>query len=363
MTHMVYAALAAACLISVSAAAEEPRRLALDARQIQALGIATEALAPAGGAATRTLPGRVVIPPSQMRVVAAPVAGLVERLEVAAQETVRPGQVLAVLASPMLLEAQRDYLQAATQARLAESVLRRDEQLFREGIIAEGRLQAAEAAHLQAQAALNERRQVLRLYGMDAAAIDRLARGLSGTLTLTAPFGGTVLELMATAGQRVEAATPLYRIARLSPLWLEMDASPAAAEGIVPGAEVRAGLARGRVLSVGRALHSGSQTVPVRAELSQGTEALRAGQFLEAQVAVAGGPREWRVPAGAVARQQGQAYLFVQEPKGFAMTPVRVVRESANQAIVTGALTGGERVAVKGVAALKAIATGAAEGE
>ncbi len=254
MKSVLRAALAAVCLSSLVAGAEPgPRILDLDARQARALGIVTEPLGAGAEGTALVLPARVVIPPAQTRVVAAPVAGLVERVEVAAQETVRQGQALLTLASPMLLEAQRDYLQAASQARLAEAARQRDQQLFQEGLIAESRRQASEAAHVQAAAQVAERRQLLRIYGMSEAAIAALAagRGLSPTLTLVAPIGGTVLEQMVTPGQRVEAATPLYRIARLAPLWLEMDATAADAGQIRPGAAVEAGGARGRVVSVG----------------------------------------------------------------------------------------------------------------
>jgi cobalt-zinc-cadmium efflux system membrane fusion protein len=45
------------------------------------------------------------------------------------------------LASPQALELQRDALQSGSQASLLQQNLKRDEQLFAEGLIAESRLQ------------------------------------------------------------------------------------------------------------------------------------------------------------------------------------------------------------------------------
>ena len=48
------------------------------------------------------------------------------------------------------------------------------------------------------------------------------SRKLDSALVVSAPFNGVVLEQMATAGNRVVAADPLYSIASLKPLWLEI---------------------------------------------------------------------------------------------------------------------------------------------
>jgi RND family efflux transporter MFP subunit len=375
MNVLAHAALAAAVwnIALAAAAAEAPKPISVDARQMQSVGIETQALSGGGDGTRRSLPAQVVVPNAQIRVVAAPVAGLVQTMAVAPNDAVKQGQVLARLQSPMLIEAQREFLQAATQAQLAQASYRRDEQLFTEGIIAEGRYQATRANYTQAAAALSERRQALRLYGMTEGAINALqaGRGMSGTLDIVSPIAGIVLEQMASAGQRADVSAPLYRVAQLAPLWLEVQATPAAAAGIVPGAAVtvpsaalNGTAASGKVLSVGRVLDPTTQTVMIRAEISQGAEALRAGQYVEAQVAVAaGGEKQWRIPASAVARLQGKTYIFVQSKGGFVPVEVKLLGETPTAATVTGALHGDERVAVKGIAALKAIWTGVGEGE
>lgn len=365
MNAYARAALAAAALgFACSAFAAAPAIIPVDARQMQSLGIETVPLSGAGSGTQRRLPAKVVVPNAQIRVVAAPLAGLVQTMLVAPNDSVKQGQVLARLQSPMLIEAQREFLQAATQAQLAQSSFKRDEQLFKEGIIAEGRYQSARANHAQAAAALAERRQVLRLYGMGESAINALASGkaMSSTLDVTAPISGVVLEQMASAGQLAEPSTPLYRLARLAPLWLEMQATPEAAAGIVPGAGVSVDGAAGKVLSVGRHLDASTQTAMIRAEISQGAEKLRAGQYVEAVVAAAAGDaRQWQVPAAAIVRHQGRTYVFVQTKGGFHATEIRLFGETPAVSTITGTLRGDERIAAKGIAALKAIWSGGGE--
>lgn len=367
MHELTRAALAAAvwCMTFEAVAADASNVIHVDAKQMQALRVETAPLGKAGDATHRSFPAQVVIPNAQIRVIAAPLAGLVQTLAVAPNDVVKKGQLLARLQSPMLVDAQREFLQAASQAQLAQSHFKRDEQLFKEGIIAESRYQAAQASHLQAAAILSQHSQVLRLLGMGEGAIAELrsGRGMSSTLDIVAPISGTILEQMAATGQRVESAAPLYKLAQLTPLWLEMQATPAAAQGITPGAAVSVKGASGKVLSVGRQLSAGSQTVIIRADLGKGAEQLSAGQFVEAQVAVSGGDKQWQIPASALARHQGKVYVFAQAKDGFVAMEVKVLSESPSVCAITGALRGDERIAVKGIAPLKAIWTGAGGGE
>ena len=45
---------------------------------------------------------------------------------------------------------------------------------------------------------------------------------MNSGITITAPIDGQVLTQMVTIGQRVDVAMPLYRIAKLNTLWLEI---------------------------------------------------------------------------------------------------------------------------------------------
>jgi cobalt-zinc-cadmium efflux system membrane fusion protein len=87
--------------------------------QSAALGVVTRPLDAPGNAAAIGLPAIIGIPNAQQRVIAAPLAGVVESLETAPGMTVKKGQVLARISSPQALELQRDRIQADSQATLA----------------------------------------------------------------------------------------------------------------------------------------------------------------------------------------------------------------------------------------------------
>ena len=272
-------------LIAAAAPAAEPEQpptvIPITAPQAKALGIETEALAAADAALAAGLPAQVLVPHEQLRVVAAPLAGLIVRIEVAPGNAVRKGQTLARLASPALLAAERDYLQAAHQEQLAAQAARRDEQLFTEGIIAESRHQASRSNQQQAAVALAARREELRLAGVSDAGLAALHKNgrLPSELSISAPIDGIVLEQSVQPGQRVEAAAPLFKIGRLSPLWIEIQTPAAHIAQLHEGLPVRIASigASGKVINVGRQVSADSQTVIVRARLDNGIGQALAG--------------------------------------------------------------------------------------
>jgi multidrug efflux pump subunit AcrA (membrane-fusion protein) len=349
---------AALALVAAPAAADEA--IALTAEQIKSLGIAVASPQAQAQGAVSGLNGRVVVPNTQLHLISTPLPGLVESLAVALNEPVKRGQTLVRLQSPAFLEAQRNYLQATSQARLAGANLARDDQLLQEGIIPESRHRATQSAHLEAMALLAERKHMLMLAGMNEGAIDALVKSqsLSAVLVLKAPADGTVLEQMATVGQRLDAFTPIYKIGRLDPLWLEIHAAVGRAAGVRDGdpVSVPSADARGRIISVGRGVDPDSQTVMLRALITGNTRNLRPGQNVEVAIAGVdtGAEPAWRVPNEALARHAGRLYLFVRTPAGFAPLAVRMLQEGPKDSAVAGALTPRSEIAVTGTSALKA---------
>ncbi|MRD72593.1 efflux RND transporter periplasmic adaptor subunit [Rhodocyclus tenuis] len=354
--------------MSHASAAETPAMplLAISAQQANALGVASERLSHAGNGLASGLPAEVRIPNEQLRVVAAPLPGMVVAIDVATGQTVKQGQTLARLASPSLLAAERDFLQAAQSAHLAAQAARRDEQLFSEGIIAEARVQTTRANHEQAALALAARRAELQLAGVSDGALTALAqqRRLPSEMLISAPIAGIVLEQSVQPGQRVDAAAPLFRIGKLTPLWLEIETPAALASTLREGAAVSVPAvgARGKVINIGRQISAGSQTVTVRARLDAGGDPLSPGQRVAADIDVPVRSDGFRVPQSALVRIGGDAFVFVAEGAGYRPLAIKIVGQAGDQVILQSArLTPQTRIAIKGVAALKSIWGSAAE--
>lgn len=344
--------------LGAGAARAAPPTVRLQAAQIAALGVQVQAQAPGTQPARprRSYPARVSVPTGLQRVVTAPLPARLVSQSVALGDTVRAGQVLAVLYSQEGQAWQREALQAGSQADLARRVAERDEQLFREGLIGRARLEASRAAQQQAQALAAERRRALAQAGAGS--------GLGGELVLRSPLAGVVLQAPATVGQRVEQHDVLFRIARLSRLWLELQVPVQAVGGwrVGDAVEVTGRGVRGRLIAIGGAVDEATQTVPVRAEVALDERAavpLRPGEQVEATVEAGptgtGEPALVSVPAAAVVRHAGSDAVFIEAaPGAYRLQPVQVRSSAQGRAAVAG-LPAQARVVVAGTAALLAL--------
>jgi membrane fusion protein, heavy metal efflux system len=346
-------------------AAEE---LELSPSQIQALGISVAPLPPTSTGELAGLPAQVVIPGNQLFIVSTPLPAMLEQTLAGVGDRVHKGQTLARLQSPALAEAQRGFLQALTQEQLAKGNFTRDEQLWKDGIIAESRYRSARSLNIEASAALAEKKQMLILAGMSADAIARLQSGenLNSSLAISSPIDGVILEKTADAGQRLDSATPLFKVAKLQPLGLEIQAPMAIIQSLRVGADVSipAYAASGKLTAIGQSLSDSNQTILLRALIHKGTQNLRPGQNVEVSIATrANATSQWMIPNAALARVGGKSLLFVASGKGFRPTYVTVLNEGARDTLITGKLAGTEKIAVQGVAVLKAKLMGIGGGD
>ena len=357
-------ALVLSALLAMTASARAADEFAVTQAQMQGLGITLQRLERRADIQGQAYPARVVLPASQEQVVSAPLAGLVDRVLVGENDIVKSGQPLLRLVSPELGELQLKLLEAASKSRLSQKTLQRERTLFTEGIIPERRVQEAEAAAEEGRARLQQAEAALRLAGLDSGRIKKIGAGgaLQDSLTVHAKAAGTVLALVVKPGQRVAQADALMRLADTRQLWLDIQlpADRRSQVDIKGGQIAVVGRdAAARTMSVG-AVVSDSQTVTLRAQVTQGAALLRAGEYVQAQVPFATGTgtsadgESWPVPVASVVRQGDKAYVFVRTTKGFLAQQVTVLNSAGSSVQVQGPLKTGQDIAVTSVIALKA---------
>lgn len=330
-----------------------------------------------------TAPATVVVPPAHEYLVSASQAGLITRLNASIGERVKQGDVLAELNSPDLLSLQRLYLKAENELQLALLSYRRDKKLFEEGVIAERRWQETSSQYNAIASEANEHRQLLKIAGMRDDEIRRLksSHRLSSRLNVLSPLSGTVMERIGVAGSRVDILAPLYRIANLEQLWLEISIPQERAaqvkigdgilvEALVDGTpntekssiESQAGITA-KISMVSQTVNPNNQTVMARAIIDGGPSLIRPGQRITIQI-VQGTPQTaFKVPHTAIAQNEGKYYLFARNQDGFRVIPVTVLGKETEESVIRGDLTGAEEIAVKGAVALKANWLGLGNGE
>ncbi len=172
------------------------------------------------------------------------------------------------------------------------------------------------------------------------------------TYAITSPLAGTVLARHASAGD-LAAEAPLFEIADLSALWVDLHLFGADAQHITPGLPVVvtrlsdgvvAATTLDRVLP-GTA--TASQSTVARATLANTDGRWRPGAAVRARVTVSESPVALRVPLAAVQRADGQDVVYVREGDRYTSRPVTLgARDGVNVAVTAG-LQAGEHVVVE----------------
>lgn len=349
-------------LVSACAADAAPNAVVqLDDKQVRLGRIATDAARQLGGqrgTEVLTLQGQAVLPPQATQVISAPLAGFVQNVRVAPGQTLSAGQPVAMLFSSALMEMQREWVQASVGLKQANERLAREEQMAADGIVAEARVREARHAQVQAQVGLDERQAALRMAGYGTAQLAQLGAQpqVQPTLDVRASLAGTVIEVTAVAGQRVEAGAPLVRIARPGPMTLELQATVAQSVRVKPGAAVGVAGCRsvGRVQAIAPVIRESNQTTTILVNVPDAAACLRPNQAVSAQVALGDLPgNAVSVPASAVFKHAGKDYVFVREKAGFRAASVVVAGRADGGVMLSQGVAAATPVVVSGVTTLK----------
>jgi len=359
---------------------DEPLHLTPDA--MQANGVRVEAARPQSLDAAVTYPGRVTFDTERMAHVSVPVSGRVAEVRARLGDSVARGDVLLVVDSVALGQAQSDYLQRRTQVQSAHTALEvsrtaaeRAERLLAEKGISVGEYQRrdgdrrkAEADLQAAEAAERAAADQLRLWGMAPADVERLARSarIEPGYAVRAPIAGQVVERHATLGEVVgPEREAVFLLADTRILWVLADVPESEIQHFTTGqaaaitAPALGGAAvRGTVTFIPPAVDPATRTVPLRIEVSGKGLPLKAGMFVEVRFTPAGGPASrLAVPADAVQSVDGQPAVFLElagEPGAFRPRFIQPGPATGGLVPIAAGLQTGDRVVVAGAFVLKA---------
>jgi RND family efflux transporter MFP subunit len=277
------------------------------------------------------------------------VPGRLARLQVTEGDLVRAGQVLGEVetgpVSDELQQAEATAQEARASTQAAKSKRARTEVLVEHGVAAREEVEQAHAAEAAALAAEQRANAALEL-----------ARRKVRYSELKAPFAGVVTAVFIRQGEAVDGTgQPVVEVAAIDPLELRAFVTPAQAASISPG--MRATLSvdgspdtsTGEVINVSPSIDAQSGNVLVRIRFPNPAAKLRLGGFGRAHIVTGEERGAVTVPSAALLPlgDGGLGVATLEEEKVHTL-PVTVHSEEAGQAVVTGALKGGQSVIVEG---------------
>ncbi|MDO9161020.1 MAG: efflux RND transporter periplasmic adaptor subunit [Methylococcaceae bacterium] len=361
--------LLALCLLASNQVMALENSIQLSEANFTNLGIKLGKLEPVKQIPVLYAPAKVVAPPSQEYTIAASQAGLITKLNAAIGDNIKKGDVLAQLDSPELLSMQRLYLKAVSDLQLSALTYQRDKKLLADGAIAERRWQETASQHNAFASEADEHRQLLTIAGMSAGEIDRLTKThkLSGQLNIHAPINGVIIDRMAEAGSRIDILSPIYRLANLDELWLELNIPQERIDSVKLGDKVlienTSDAVTAEIRLLGQSVNPKNQTVHARAVIKGPQSAVRVGQQVNIQIIQNTDKAAYKVANVAIAQNDGGSFVFVRTANGFQVLPVKVLGKQGDESIISGNFTGSEQLAIQGAVALKANWLGLGSGE
>jgi len=331
----------------------EERLVKLTGEQVGKAGIAVRAAGPAQIQAAAEFTGEIRFNEDRTAHVVPRLGGVAERVAANLGESVRKGQLLAVIASNALSEQRSELLTAQERRDAARVTFERERKLWQDRI-------SAEQDYLQAQSALREADIAVRNAAQKLAAVG--ATGRSGSLNrfeLRAPFDGTVVEKHLALGEAVKEDARIFTIADLRSVWAEFNVAPKDLATVRVGQRVSVSSTAfeskvaGSISYVGALLGEQTRTARARVTLTNPDGAWRPGLFVTVSVFGEQQDVPLAVPADAVQTIGNQTMVFKAVPGGFEARPVRVGRSDARAVEVLSGIEAGDQVASRNTFVLK----------
>lgn len=332
-------------------------------------------------------PGRVSFNAEAVAHVGSPLPGRVVELRVRLGDVVNRGDVLLVVESPELGEAQSEFLQkrilaqtAVAAVDLARSALDRASRLFEQNRgIALDEVQKREVEYKSAQAALQTAQSAavaaenkLHLLGMDQTSVNKLVETgeVNPRFTIVAPLAGRVVEREVTLGELVRPEREsLVVLADTTTLWVLADVPEARLAEVAIGAEawLKSGWMNGhrhegRVSYISPMVDPRTRSAQVRVAVQCEHGTLWPGMFVQVEItatdrANADPPPVVAVPEDAIQTVEGAASVFVpvaSRPNTFARRTITAGKPMAGLVPVYSGLSEGEWFVAAGSFILKA---------
>lgn len=354
-------ALLALLLPTFSIAAQ---KLQVSDQEQKMLGIEVQTISAVeeGGSGEITL--RVAFAPDGEWAIKTPLGGVLQRVFVRQGDEVKKGDPLVIVRSADMVALQRDYLKARAELNLQVSNWKRDQQLGEAGSISERRWQETRFNHDTAQAEYAGLRGQLMLAGFSSSDLKHLSEKMEigPDITLRAPADAVVLETPAMLGDQLDGSELLVKLGEMHKLVLEGNLSRSAAANLGVGGQIALhdDGTRAELTFVSSVIDPQTQTVYVRAQPLD-TSRLQAGQLTRWSVLSKG--LLLTVPSSAVVKLEGRDVVYVAVPSGFDVRDVLVKSTGSGAWVVLSGLVSGDRVAVAGTAALKAMSMGIGGGD
>ena len=346
--------------------------LTISAEQLESAQIETEAAVALEGASATEAGLRTtgtVQPNAYKETPVFPIAGgIVREVKAELGDRIRQGQVIAVVFSTELAEAQAEYLKMMAELEEHHQHYTRTAELLEIGAVSREELERVTSMHKTAEAKLASVRQQLILLGMTEREADALhdPDQVQSLVTVPAPVSGTVISRTVNPGEVVEKGKELFRVVDLSHVWVigqvyenDFRSVNIGTHAVVTTPSYPDKTFMGRVSYIDPRVDTQTRTAQVRIEVANGGEALKLGMFVDVSfnaTAVPVANRAVTVSQEAIQMIGAKPVVFIAtgQAGAFVQREVTMGPEANGLVPVYSGVDAGERVVTRGSFFLRA---------
>lgn len=294
---------------------EESNTVSLTGEQLKTAGILWAPAEQKNLGISIKVSGKLEVPAQNKAAVTSLYEGVLQHIYVHPGSSVRKGQLIARITNTELTGIQQSLISVNAQLRLAQLEYNRQQELVAGNAAPLKNLQKAQAelSSLKAQQAALQKQ--LSTLGISPSSVT--SGSISSSLNITAPISGTISDIHAQIGSRVDAATPVAEIVNNSRLHLDLFVYEKDLPNIQAGQKIHFTLTNSpgkeydaTIFSIGTAFANDSKSVPVHAEVEGDKTGLIEGMSVTAIISI-GNHTALALPSEAIVSNAGKDYIFI----------------------------------------------------
>jgi len=299
-----------------------------------------------------TTAGIVRTIPNAYAEIAPPFAGRVIKSFVKLGQKVNAGSPIFEISSPDYFDTQKDYFDAVQEFRQAELNLKRQQDLFQNGVGVQRELEEAETEFSTKKSALSNAKAVLQTFNVNA---ENMVMGQP--LIVRSPIKGEVVDNNIVLGQYLKDDDPaIVKVAELSKVWIVGQVKEKDIRFIHELDEVEVKVMalpnrkiKGKVYHVNEIVNEETRSVEVLVECENQNHDLKPGMYVTV-LFIDMPERCIMIPSKSVFQQEDKQFVFVKiDDSSFEKRHIETEGTSnGNELVVTSGLKIGETIVSEG---------------
>ena len=309
------------------------------------------------------LPGEIAFNADMVAHVVPRVSGVILEARKNLGDTVKKGEIIAIIDSRELGDARSRYLVALEREKLARYNFERIQRLWEARTVAEKEYLTAQKVFLEEKIEMTSAERKLKALGLSESEMNSLRQENSEDLTrytIPAPFDGVVIRKHMSLGEWVKEDQEICLVADLSTVWVDIIVYAKDLSSLRIGQEATVKIDSnglegvGKVSYVGPLVGEDTRTAKARVVLPNPDGRWRPGLFTKVAIVKRNTAPPVVVRADAVQTYRNKSVVFVQYDDQYEARPIVLGRADDKFAEVLKGLSAGERYVTKNSYVLKA---------